>query len=78
MVIRVVSAVLWFVAIGWAANFASAFVGLPSILGLMVAAAGGVLIAVDPLKQLWPAPIETVARSSSRPADLTQVVQAGR
>jgi len=78
MVLRVVSAALWFAAISWASNFASAFVGLPSFVGLAVAVATAAFIVVDPLNLLWPARIETVAHPSARHIDHSQVVQTVR
>lgn len=77
MVTRVVSASLWFVAIGWASNLASAFAGLPPVLGLAAAAAIAAFFAADPLGHLWPHR-KTVVRTSVRATELARVVQVGR
>jgi hypothetical protein len=79
MVIRITSAVLWFIAMSWAANFASAFVGLSPVLGFGSAAAIGAFIGTDPLRLLWPTPREAASRSAAHPANLAaQRVQTVR
>jgi hypothetical protein len=53
MVKRAIAGLLWFVATMWLFNFASAFFGVPAIVGFLVAAGFGLFIGGDPLKLCW-------------------------
>lgn len=53
MIKRTTAGLLWFVATLWMFNFASAFFGVPSFVGFLVAAGIGGFIGGDPLKLYW-------------------------
>lgn len=54
MVKRIASATIWFLAAGWALNYVTLLLGVPSIAGLVIAAAISALIALDPVHVVWP------------------------
>lgn len=62
MVKRSISALLWLVAVGWAWNFISAYLGAPQLIGAVLAPAVALFIAVDPLHVAW-----TESRASTPP-----------
>jgi hypothetical protein len=64
MVKRAIAGLLWFVATLWFFNFASAFFGVPSFVGFLVAAGIGGFIGADPLKVYWRIRRPTVAVAS--------------
>jgi hypothetical protein len=61
MVKHAAAGLLWFVVTMWMFNFASAFMGVPPIVGFVVAAAIGGFIGGDPLKLYWRSTRRTVA-----------------
>jgi hypothetical protein len=61
MLKRVAAGALWFVATLWLFNFAGAYLGVPSLVGFVVAAAVGGFIGGDPLKLYWRTQRRTVA-----------------
>jgi len=77
MAIRITSAVLWFVVISWASNFASAFLGLSAGVGYLVALATAAFIATDPLNLLWRAPVGDGARVETPRTVLDRARQSG-
>jgi UDP-N-acetylmuramyl pentapeptide phosphotransferase/UDP-N-acetylglucosamine-1-phosphate transferase len=70
MATRIASAVLWFVAISWATNFASTFLGLAAGVGYLVALAIASFIALDPLNALWRVPFRDDAQVEAPRIDL--------
>jgi membrane associated rhomboid family serine protease len=50
---RIVAGVLWFLAIWSAGNFVGGVVGLPEVVGPILGLAVGVLVVVDPGRQIW-------------------------
>lgn len=61
MATRIASAVLWFVAMSWAANLASTFLHFAAGIGYVVALAIAAFIAVDPLNVMWRVPLGDAA-----------------
>lgn len=56
MVKRVASVALWFLAVGWAMNYVTLILGIPSIIGIAVAAVVSAVVGLDPLHLIWPVP----------------------
>jgi hypothetical protein len=53
MVKRIASAVLWFLAIAWGFNYISLMTGAPAIIGLLLGAAIGSFVVIDPFHLIW-------------------------
>lgn len=53
MVKRIASAAIWFLAVGWALNYVTLMMGVPSIVGLGIAAAVSAFVGLDPLHLVW-------------------------
>jgi hypothetical protein len=68
MVNRVASAVLWFIAVGWAFNYLAAYLNFSPMVGVLVAGASSAFVAFDPVRVLWPTKRETQPPSVSSPA----------
>jgi hypothetical protein len=64
---RIASAVLWFIAVGWAFNFLTAYLNVSPLIGLLVAGASSTFIALDPVHQLWPTKLEPEPKTTSSP-----------
>ena len=45
--------VLWFLSVGWAANFLAAFTGQSDAIGPLVGVASGLFAGIDPLHLIW-------------------------
>lgn len=71
MVKRLASATLWFIATGWAFNYLSAFIGMPSILGLVLSGAVAAFVGFDPLHVVWPVRDDARTRRTVR-VDIAQ------
>lgn len=78
MVKRLLAGILWFVATLWLFNFASALLGVPSIVGLLVAAAIGGFIGGDPLKLYWRTQRRTVVATPVAGRDFVTAPQPTR
>ena len=78
MVIRLFSAGLWFVALGWASNIAGAFTGLSADFGIGLAAVFALFIATDPGRLLFPRGAKPVVASPSRIPELARAAQLSR
>ena len=85
MVQRAVSAVMWFFVSSWLLSYASLYLGLPPIVGFVVAGGVAAFFALDPLKLIWPTRHRTPGRRAA-PAEASRQVfptdapspQAGR
>ena len=55
MIKRVATALLWLFAVAWAGNFLTAYLGVPQVIGGVVASATALFVGVDPLHLLWDA-----------------------
>ena len=54
MVKRIVSATLWFVAVGWGFNLLGLITGTPPIMGFAIGIAAGAFVGIDPMHLFWP------------------------
>ncbi len=54
MIKRILAACCWFVAVTWAYNYLGFYLGLPQLAGLVIAAAVGAFVGIDPAGVLWP------------------------
>jgi hypothetical protein len=65
---RLTAGVLWFLAAGWGLNYVSVLVGLEPSLGLILSAAVGTFVGLDPFHLLW----STVAVTSAEMLDTSR------
>jgi hypothetical protein len=81
MVKRVVSAALWFLAVGSAFEYVTMITGLSSIVGVVVAASVSAFFGLDPLHVIWTkrdeSPASRLAAPGTSPAPAQRAVHSG-
>jgi hypothetical protein len=81
MVKRVVSAALWFLAVGSGFEYVTMITGLSSIVGVVVAASVSAFFGLDPLHIIWTKPdassVSRLATSAASPAPAQRAVHSG-
>lgn len=64
---RIACSMLWLVAVAWAFNFLSAYMGVPQVMGSVLAVAVAAFVGIDPLKVIWPAAVASSTRDLVAP-----------
>jgi hypothetical protein len=67
MIKRIAIGAVWFLTIGWGFSFLNLVIGVPSVVGLALAAAGSAFVVMDPLHLIWPV-ATTVSAKTTRTA----------
>ncbi len=75
MVKRVASAVMWFLAVSAGFEYLSLITGVPSVIGLPIAACVSAFFGIDPLHRIWNRPATPAHAGRSRAVSTRQALR---
>jgi hypothetical protein len=76
MVKRIAAAVLWFISLSAASEYATLIAGVPPVLGLALAGAVSAFVGLDPLHLLWSVRDKSTDAARSTPVHASHVVRS--
>ena len=75
MVKRVASSVMWFLAVSAGFEYLSLLTGVPSVIGIPIAACVAAFFGMDPLHRIWNRPATPAQAGRSRAIPSRQVLR---
>jgi hypothetical protein len=76
--VHVIAGVFWFMAIAFGWELALSMVDLPHVIGPLLGAAVGLVVALDPMRVIWPAAANINAASPAVTSTGVQPLAGGR